>query len=93
MTEQRKALGKKRDVHEIMRFYLKVKFWEHAIRDEKGLKHHVDYIHYNPAKHGLVKMPTEWVLSSIHRYILAGAYPPDWGASDSLSWDNTVGRE
>ena len=69
------------------------KFWEHTIRDEKDLKHHVDYIHYNPVKHGLVKLPTEWVLSSIHRYILEGVYPPDWGASESLSWDNTVGRE
>jgi putative transposase len=46
------------------------RFWEHRIRDDKDFSHHVDYIHYNPVKHGYVKRPADWVYSSIHRYIL-----------------------
>jgi putative transposase len=30
------------------------RYWEHAIRDDADLERHVDYIHYNPVKHGLV---------------------------------------
>jgi len=30
------------------------RFWEHSVRDERDLQAHVDYIHYNPVKHGLV---------------------------------------
>ncbi|CAG0911432.1 unnamed protein product, partial [Cyprideis torosa] len=28
------------------------RYWEHQIRDERDLQTHVDYIHYNPVKHG-----------------------------------------
>src|SRR5689334_14343658 len=30
------------------------RFWEHTIRDERDWSHHVDYIHFNPVKHGHV---------------------------------------
>ena len=30
------------------------RFWEHTVRDEADLLARVDYIHYNPVKHGLV---------------------------------------
>ncbi|MFI4859120.1 MAG: REP-associated tyrosine transposase, partial [Phycisphaerales bacterium JB063] len=30
------------------------RFWEHLIRDEDDLEQHVNYIHYNPVKHGHV---------------------------------------
>ena len=33
------------------------RFWEHFIRDEQDFKHHVEYIRYNPVKHGIVKAP------------------------------------
>ena len=26
--------------------------WEHSIRDDDDLRHHIDYIHFNPVKHG-----------------------------------------
>jgi putative transposase len=45
------------------------RFWEHRIRNESDLNHHIDYIHYNPVKHGLVTRPVDWQYSSIHRYI------------------------
>ncbi|CAH1189692.1 hypothetical protein NTGBS_1090004 [Candidatus Nitrotoga sp. BS] len=28
------------------------RYWEHQIRDETDLARHVDYLHYNPVKHG-----------------------------------------
>jgi putative transposase len=55
------------------------RFWEHLIRDERDLARHVDYIHYNPVKHGLVAKPTDWPWSSIHRYVRMKVITRDWG--------------
>ncbi|MBD8526667.1 REP-associated tyrosine transposase [Pseudomarimonas arenosa] len=30
------------------------RYWERLLRDERDLHHHVDYVHFNPVKHGLV---------------------------------------
>ena len=40
------------------------RFWEHQIRDEPDLQSHIDYIHYNPVKHGLVKDVVDWPWST-----------------------------
>jgi putative transposase len=56
------------------------RYWEHLIRDEQDFARHVDYIHYNPVKHGYVLRPADWPHSSIHRYIEEGRLPNDWGA-------------
>jgi putative transposase len=50
------------------------RFWEHQIRDERDLQRHVDYIHYNPVKHGLVKNIDTWPWSTYHKYIKSGRY-------------------
>jgi len=55
------------------------RFWEHLIRDEMDYRQHVDYIHWNPVKHGYVKSVKEWPYSSFHRYVAHGIYPEDWG--------------
>ena len=55
------------------------RFWEHRIKDEKDFQNHVDYIHYNPVKHGYVFNAVDWPFSSIHRYIAQGLLPKDWG--------------
>jgi putative transposase len=39
----------------------------------------MDYIHYNPVKHGHVRSVADWPYSSFHRYVQLGAYPCDWG--------------
>ena len=44
------------------------KYWEHTIRDEKDLKTHFDYIHYNPVKHGLTEAFDGWKWSSFREY-------------------------
>lgn len=55
------------------------RFYEHLLRDEDDFAAHVDYIHYNPVKHGHVERPVDWPYSSIHRYIRDRVLPPDWG--------------
>jgi putative transposase len=54
------------------------RFWEHFIRNEKDYEHHLNYIHYNPVKHGYVKKASDWSYSSIHRSIKGGVLSEDW---------------
>lgn len=54
------------------------RFWEHLIRDEIDMKNHVEYIHYNPVKHGLVTAPKDWEFSSLHRAVRQGIYDMMW---------------
>jgi len=44
----------------------------------------VEYIHYNPVKHGIVSTPREWEYSSFHKYVMRGIYPEDWGDGASV---------
>jgi putative transposase len=39
------------------------RYWEHLIRDENDFERHVDYIHYNPVKHGYIHQASEWPYS------------------------------
>lgn len=55
------------------------RYWEHTIRDEIDFENHVNYIHYNPVKHGLVKQVCDWQYSSFHRYVKEGTLTKDWG--------------
>lgn len=68
------------------------RFREHLIRDENDLRRHLDYVHYNPVKHGLVQRPQEWPYSSLKRYEAAGLYESGWGACapteiDGMGWE------
>ena len=56
------------------------RYWEHTIRDEEDLHRHLDYIHYNPVKHGWVRNVRDWEWSSFHRYVRMGWYDLDWGS-------------
>jgi putative transposase len=58
------------------------RYWEHHIRDEQDYRRHIDYIHYNPVKHGYCKSARDWRHSSFERYVEAGIYDPDWYQSD-----------
>lgn len=69
------------------------RFWEHQIRDERDLRQHVDYIHYNPVRHGLVDSPRAWPYSSFHRHVEGGHYASDWGASEPISFKDNIGHE
>ena len=69
------------------------RFWEHLIRDDEDFAKHVDYVHYNPVKHGLVTAPKDWEYSSFHRYVRAGLYDAMWGTMDEITFDSGVGSE
>lgn len=60
------------------------RFWEHTIRDERDLEIHVNYIHYNPVKHGHVARPIDWPHSSFHRFVRDGLLTPDWASTCNL---------
>jgi putative transposase len=59
------------------------RYWEHAIRDDADLARHVDYIHFNPVKHGYTSRVCDWPHSSFRRYVARGLLPPDWGGDIS----------
>jgi putative transposase len=61
------------------------RFWEHRIRDEEDLQRHVDYVHYNPVKHGHVPRVVDWPYSSFHRYRRLGWVSDDWGCGSEFS--------
>jgi len=58
------------------------RYWEHLIRDEADFRAHMDYVHFNPVKHGLVKRVVEWPYSTFHRLVEQDIYPLDWAGGD-----------
>jgi len=48
------------------------RYWEHTLRDEGDFERHVNYIHFNPVKHGHVTQAREWPYSSFHRMVRLG---------------------
>ena len=61
------------------------RYWEHRIRNEIDFERHVDYIHFNPVRHGHVGSVLEWPYSTFHRYVRDGLYPPDWAGQPELA--------
>jgi putative transposase len=59
------------------------RFWEHTIRDDGDFERHVDYVHFNPVRHGLVARVRDWPYSSFHRYVRRVLLPSDWGGDFS----------
>ena len=59
------------------------RYWEHTIQDESDFSRHLDYVHINPVKHGLVTRVRDWPYSSFHRMVKLGIYPEDWAGSVS----------
>jgi len=64
------------------------RFWEHLIRDEDDWRKHMDYIHYNPVKHGYVSHPGLWPHGSFHRAVERGWYGSDWGKNEPEAIQN-----
>ena len=57
------------------------RFWEHTIRDDTDFQRHVDYIHWNPVKHGLTKCVADWPYSSFHKYVRLGLLSLEWATA------------
>jgi len=58
------------------------RYWEHTIHDVDDLEHYLDYIHFNPVKHGLARAAGDWPWSSFHKYVRMGHYEPGWGTRE-----------
>lgn len=72
------------------------RYWEHQIRDDRDMQRHVEYVHFNPVKHGHVKRASDWSYSSIHRYIERGVYDLSWAAApngDEIEYGECVDEE
>jgi putative transposase len=52
--------------------------WEHLIKNETDYRAHMDYLHINPVKHGLVKWVKDWPYSIFHKVVEQEIYPQDW---------------
>jgi putative transposase len=68
--------------HRGEKFVWQRRFWEHWIRDENDWQRHMDYIYYNPVKHGYVKSPGEWQYGSFHKAVEKGVYDKRWGSCE-----------
>lgn len=58
------------------------RYWERRLHDEADYAAHVDYIHFNPVKHGYARSANEWPYSSFALYVERGMYIADWGRGD-----------
>lgn len=54
------------------------RYWEHVIRDDPDYAVHMDYVHFNPVKHGLVDRPADWPFSTFRNCVARGLYAVDW---------------
>ena len=68
------------------------RFWDHIIRDQIDLNKHIDYIHYNPVRHGLTTSPFDWKESSFDEYYKRGLYPDDWGVKEVIKFEGDFGE-
>lgn len=69
-----------------------IRFWDHILQDQRDLNAHIDYIHYNPVKHGLKTSPFDWEQSSIHDYLREGVYDPEWGRREAPPMEGNFGE-
>nr|WP_318025890.1 transposase [Methylobacter tundripaludum] len=68
------------------------RFWEHTIRDDTDFQRHVDYIHWDPVKHGLTQCVADWPYSSFHHYVRLGSLSPEWAATINDPIQNSLMR-
>jgi len=74
-TERRSTVRQKRGERGIWQR----RFWEHSIQDEADYVAHMDYLYYNPVKHGLVEQVKDWPYSTFHYLVQCDIYPECWG--------------
>ena len=63
------------------------RYWEHLIRDDTDFERHVDYIHFNPVKHGWAQRAADWPHSSIRRFIREGVIDAAWASVGGMEID------
>ncbi|MFH0951609.1 MAG: transposase [Patescibacteria group bacterium] len=64
------------------------RYMDHLIRDDHDFQNHLDYIHYNPVRHKLVKKPENWPWSSYLKFVRRGYYEIGWGHKELTTKSN-----
>lgn len=54
------------------------RYWARLLLDERDYRAHMDYVHFNPVKHGYAERVMDWPHSTFHRLVATGVYPADW---------------
>lgn len=62
------------------------------IRNDRDYENHMNYIHYNPVKHGLLQCVNDWPYSTFHRDVKAGIYDENWAAEGVEMIDEGFGE-
>lgn len=60
------------------------RYWEHLIRDESDYHLHMNYVHFNPVKHGLVTNVADWPHSTFHSWSKSQTPIENWQSNVSL---------
>jgi putative transposase len=68
------------------------RFWEHAIRDDRDYRAHMDYVHFNPVKHGFVAHPADWPYSTFRKCVALGLYDPAWAPAENENTSSGMGE-
>jgi putative transposase len=69
------------------------RYWEHTIRGDADFTAHVEYIHFNPVKHGLVARPRDWAYSTFRDWVARGLYDLDWASDAAPQFNDGLGGE
>ena len=61
-----------------------LQIWEHGsnislVVGKEALRNHLDFIHYDPVRHGLIAHAVDYPWSSLPTRVAEGHYPEDWG--------------
>ncbi|HEY5971602.1 MAG TPA: hypothetical protein VIT22_06445 [Pseudoxanthomonas sp.] len=57
------------------------RYWERLVRSEAHFQRCLDYIHYNPIKHGHAAHALDWPHSSFRHWAERGVCPMDWATA------------
>ena len=60
------------------------RYFEHTICSQDELNKHIDYVHYNPVKHGYIKNVKDWNFSSFHKFVEKNLYDINWGSLEDI---------
>ena len=78
------------DYQQLMGLPGQMLIWEksyqvHKVQDQQDFAARLDYLHYNPVQHKLVKKPEAWPYSSYQAWLDRGLYQADWGSTEPES--------
>lgn len=59
-------------------------YWQHQISSSENWQLHLDYLHSDPVRHGLVQHIIDWKYSSFHQYVEEGVLPRDWHIDEKM---------